>query len=280
MALNFDLVGARTDPAEFRYDWRDTVLYALGVGAKVDGELDLLYEARGPRVLPTFGVIPSFSTMADLVGRLGHDPAMLLHGEQELVCDGPIPPAAQLSTTGVVRAIYDKGKGALVVIDTDTTVAGGERIATNTYSLYIRGEGGFGGDRGPKSTPVERPDGPPAFEVFEPTIAEQAALYRLSGDHNPIHIDPEVAAAGKLERPILHGLCTFGYAGRAVLADACDGDPARFRALRARFVGVVYPGDTLTTRGWNIEGGVYLEVEASSHGHQARSVLTGTAEVS
>lgn len=278
MALSFDLVGARTDPAAFRYSWRDAVLYALGVGARVDGELDLLYEARGPAVLPTFGVIPSFDTMAGLVARLGHDPAMLLHGEQELVCHRPLPPAGELETTGVVRAIYDKGKGALVVIDTDTAI-GGERLATNTYSLYIRGEGGFGGERGPKSPPAPIVEGPPAFEVVEATSPEQAALYRLSGDLNPIHIDPDVAAAGKLERPILHGLCTFGHAGRAIVARACGGDPARLRSLRVRFTGVVFPGDTLTTRGWIADDQVVVEVEASNPGAGSRAALTGVAEV-
>lgn len=279
MALNLDLVGEHTDPVLFDYDWRAAATYALGVGATCASELDYLYDRRGPKILPTFGVIPSFSTMAGLCGRLGHDPAMLLHGEQELRCLAPLPPAATLSTTGVVRAIYDKGKGALVVIDTFTSGAG-EPVAENTYSLYIRGEGGFGGDRGPRTDPPARPDGAPGFEVVDATSPEQAALYRLSGDTNPIHIDPRVAAAGKLEAPILHGLCTFGYAGRVALARVCGGDPARLRALSARFTGVVYPGDRLTTRGWELDAGrAFIEVSAAGAAGDRGAVLAGVCEV-
>jgi acyl dehydratase len=222
--------------------------------------------------------------MAGLVGRLGHNPAMLLHGEQELRCLAPLPARGDLSTTGVVRAIYDKGKGALVVIDTATEASPGEVVVENTYSLYIRGEGGNGCERGPKTDLPERPKGAPGFEVSETTSPEQAAIYRLSGDLNPIHIDPEVAAAGKLAAPILHGLCTFGYAGRVALGRACGGDPARFRSMRARFVGVVYPGDRLVFRGWELDtsrkgGRLLLEVEADSPSAGKRPVLAGVCEV-
>jgi len=276
MALNFDLIGKPTAPLEHTYTWKDAVLYALGVGAKAD-ELDYLYEARGPKVLPTFAVVPSFTALVAVTGQLGADLRMVLHGEQKVMLHAPIPPGGRLSTVATVTGIFDKGKGALAVVEAKTTDASGAPLFDNVFSIFVRGAGGFGGDRGPDALEATPPAGKaPDFEHVETTSAEQAILYRLSGDLNPLHIDPQLAQAVGFGKPILHGLCTYGHAGRAILTHACGGDPSRFRSFAARFAGVVTPGDTLTTRGWQVEPGRYV-VQTSAGD---RAVITNSiAEV-
>jgi acyl dehydratase len=252
MAIDLSLVGKKSDPIAFNYSWKDAVLYALGVGAKID-ELDYLYEGRGPKVLPTFAVVPSFTAMIAVAGDLGANPMMILHGEQKIILHRSIPPNARLATTSEVKGIYDKGKGALVVVEAKTVDEKGEAVFDNVFSIFVRGEGGFGGERGPEAIKADPPARAPDFEVVEATTHEQALLYRLSGDVNPLHADPNMAKFGGFDRPILHGLCTFGHAGRAILRGACGGDPAKLRSFGARFAGVVFPGDTLTTRGWKTD---------------------------
>ena len=271
MAIKLDLVGKKSDPVSFSYTWKDAVLYALGVGAKAS-ELDFLYEARGPRVLPTFAVVPSFTSMLSVAGDLGANPMMILHGEQKIVLHRPIPSSGKLHTVSEVKGIYDKGKGALVVVEARTSDEKNEPLFDNVFSIFVRGEGGFGGERGPETPKLDPPAGvAPDFEVAETTSAEQALLYRLSGDINPLHADPAMAKFAGFDRPILHGLCTYGFAGRAVLAQVCGGDPARLRSFGARFAGVVFPGDTLTTRGWKTGDGKFL-VTVSTQDN--RTVLT------
>ncbi len=270
MAIKLELVGKKSDPIPFAYTWKDTVLYALGVGAKAD-ELDFVYEGRGPKVLPTFAVVPSFTSMIAVAGDLGANPMMILHGEQKIILHRPIAPNGKLSTVSEVKGIYDKGKGALVVVEARTTVAEGsdkgEAVFDNVFSIFVRGEGGYGGERGPEAVKADPPAGAaPDFEVVEQTSREQALLYRLSGDVNPLHADPNMAKFGGFDRPILHGLCTYGFAGRAVLKGACGGDPTRLRSFGARFAGVVFPGDTLTTRGWKTGGGQYVVTVTTQEG--------------
>ena len=258
MALNMSLIGQTTEPLEHAYEWRDVVLYALGVGATA-GELEFLYEGRGPRVLPTFAVVPAFKSLLDVCGKLGADLMKVLHGEQRIVLHRPIPPSGAFSTTCTVQGIYDKGKGALAVVEANTKDSAGEPVFDNVFSIFVRGEGGFGGDRGPAAEKLDPPEGQaPTFSINHDTSPSQAALYRLSGDLNPLHIDPGFAAKAGFERPILHGLCTYGFAGRAVLEGACGGDPDKLASLSARFTGVVYPGETLTTSGWRQDDGQYL----------------------
>lgn len=277
MALNLDLVGKSSEPIKHRYSWKDVVTYALGVGARAD-ELDFLYEGRGPKVLPTFAVVPCFGALILVVGQLGADLRMVLHGEQKVVLHKPIPPSGELSTVATVEGIYDKGKGALARVLAKTTDSSGEPVFDNVFSIFVRGAGGFGGERGPDALSADPPaDKAPAFEHVETTTEEQAILYRLSGDLNPLHIDPNLATAVGFPKPILHGLCTYGHAGRAIVKHACGGDPARFKSFAARFAGVVFPGDTITTRGWNTDDGRYVIQSAVAD----RTVITNSiAEVS
>jgi acyl dehydratase len=255
MPIKLDLVGKTSAPTKFSYSSRETILYALGVGAKAD-ELDFLFEMNGPKVLPTFAVIPSFQALVGITGDLAVNPMMVLHGEQKIRLHRPIPPAGELSTVAEVKGIYDKGKGALVLVEARTTDENGEPLLDNWFSIFARGEGGFGGERGPEAIKADPPEGKaPDFSVSERTAPEQALLYRLSGDLNPLHASPQFAKMGGFDRPILHGLCTYGYAGRAFLHQACGGDPSKFKSFAARFAGVVYPGDTLTTEGWLLEPG-------------------------
>jgi acyl dehydratase len=258
MAIQRDLVGKTSAPITHTYTWKDTVLYALGVGARAE-DLDYLFEMNGPRVLPTFAVVPSFHAMIAVVGQLGANPAMVVHGEQTVVLHRPIPPAGELRTVAEVKGIYDKGKGALALVEARTTDDKGAPLCDNTFSIFARGEGGFGGERGPEAVKADPPEGrAPDFTVVEKTAPEQAILYRLSGDLNPLHISPQFAKMAGFDRPILHGLCTYGYAGRAFLKHACGDDPARFRRFTARFAGVVFPGDTLTTEGWQVAPGKWV----------------------
>jgi acyl dehydratase len=255
MALDLSLVGKATAPAVTRYTWKDTVLYALGVGAKRE-ELDYLYEGRGPKVLPSFAVVSKFQPMLDLLAKSGGNLAMIVHGGERVTVHAPLAPSGTLSTTAVIRGVYDMKRLAQVVVDTRAEDQSGKLVAETTSSILFRGEGGFGGEPPPKDAPpVEKPprEVGPTFSVEETTSPEQALLYRLSGDLNPLHADPEFARNVGFERgPILHGLGTFGFMVRHVARAACGGDASRIRAFEAQFRRPVWPGDTLVTEGWQV----------------------------
>jgi len=258
MAIKLDVVGQKSPPITYQYQWKDTVLYALGVGARID-ELDYLFEMNGPKVLPTFAVIPSFGAMVSVSAQVGANPVMIVHGEQKIELHRPIPPSGTFTTVAEVTGIYDKGKGAVIAVVAKTTDDKGEPVFDNSFSIFVRGAGGFGGDRGPEALKADPPEGKaPDFSVSERTHPEQALLYRLSGDLNPLHASPQFAKMAGFDRPILHGLCTYGFAGRALLHKACGGDPKRLKSFAARFAGVVFPGDTLTTEGWQVEPGRWV----------------------
>jgi len=261
MALDLSLVGKKMEPMAFEYTERDVMLYALGVGAGT-GDLQFTYE-KNLKVLPTFAVIPAFPSLGGLVGALKINPVMILHGEQRIELAGPIPTKGRLLTTPSIRAIYDKGSGALVVLDAETTDESGKRLFLNTFGIFVRGEGGFGGDRGPSGPKNVPPEREPDHVVEMTTLPQQALIYRLSGDYNPLHADPDFAKMAGFDRPILHGLCTFGHVGRALLAACCDNDPARLKDFEARFSGVVFPGDTIVTSIWR-EGSNRLLVQAKT----------------
>ncbi len=250
MPVDLSAVGKRLPSSTFTYTERDVMLYALGIGAGTN-ELQFTYE-RDLKVLPTFGVIPAFPALFAMGSAMSVNPMMVLHGEQRIELHGPIPPSGTLTTTPTIRAIYDKGKGALVVVDAETVDASGRQLFKNTFGAFARGEGGFGGDRGPSGPKNVPPERRPEAVVEMATLPQQALLYRLSGDMNPLHADPDFAKMAGYDRPILHGLCTFGHVGRAVLQSFCGNDPARLKALEMRFTGVVFPGETIVTEMWKI----------------------------
>lgn len=251
MPLDFSIIGKRCAPVAFEYTERDVILYALGIGAGVEEELDFVYE-KNLKVYPMFAAIPAFEAIHVAMAGLAADPARLVHGEHRIVLHSPIPVKGRLLTIAWVEAIYDKGTGALAVVKAETANEAGEPMFENTFSVFIRGEGGYGGDRGPGGRKHIPPDIEPDFCVEMRTDVDQAALYRLSGDYNPLHIDPHFARRAGFSRPILHGLCTFGYVGRAVMKSICGNDPSKVRSFEARFSDAVFPGDTIITEGWRI----------------------------
>lgn len=264
--------GATFAPTTYEWSDRDVILYHLGLGAgnPPTDENELRYTYEGDlHVLPSFGTIPPFGTMMSLGSVEGIDVnlASILHGEQEIEIYKPIPTSGTVSQEGRVIDIFDKGKGALIVMEiVSTDEKSGEPIFTNRSSIFVRGEGGFGGDSGP-STVSTGPDREPDHIVESPTIPQQALLYRMSsGDLNPLHADPGFAMFAGFERPILHGLCTYGIALKAVVGAALGNEPSRVSAYKARFSGSVYPGETVVTRIWETDDGVALEAVTAERG--------------
>jgi (3R)-3-hydroxyacyl-CoA dehydrogenase / 3a,7a,12a-trihydroxy-5b-cholest-24-enoyl-CoA hydratase / enoyl-CoA hydratase 2 len=255
-------LGAKLPPIESSWNEDKLILYALGIGvgndaSQVDAKKVLQYTyENGLRPLPTYGVIPVFSSVGSLfsVPGLSFNPMMLLHGEQVTeILAPPLPTSAEVVTEGVVSGIYDKGKGALLTIDFLTRdKATGKELIKNVMSAFIRGEGGFGGDaRAPEPGPEPPPRAADATIAYT-TLRQQALIYRLSGDKNPLHIDPNMAKFGGFDVPILHGLCTFGNVGRAVIEAFCDDDPSRFKSIQVRFSKPVFPGETIETLMWKV----------------------------
>lgn len=268
MALNPNAVGTSSEPTERAWDSKDALLYALGVGA---GSLDatgfeLEYTTENSdgvaqRVLPTFTTIVGQGSGGLDLG--DYDPAMLVHGEQAIRLHGELPASGAVTTTATVAGMYDKGAAGVVVLEsTSRHVDSGDLAFSTRTTLFIRGAGGFGGPRNPEGDeesalaaeplPTREPD-----EVITyATRPDQALLYRLSGDRNPLHSDPTFAKRAGFDAPILHGLCTYGFTGRALLHSLCGSDPARFGAMRARFSKPTMPGDTLRVSLWDIGGQV------------------------
>ncbi|MGH9001433.1 MAG: MaoC/PaaZ C-terminal domain-containing protein [Acidimicrobiia bacterium] len=257
MPIDLDkALGAALPGADFEWSEKDVILYQLGVGAGTPatdpGELAYTYEPR-LKVLPSFGVLPAFPMLLGVlsVEGLSFNLMQLLHGEQDIQLHAALPTSARSSTVGRVAHIYDKGKAALVVVETTTTDAAGKALCDNHFSLFIRGEGGFGGDPGPSQSGEPAPDRTPDHVVESPTMPQQALLYRLSGDPNPLHADPDMAASAGFERPILHGLCSYGIVCKAAVDTAFGGDVGAVARYQARFAGVVLPGETIVTSLWD-----------------------------
>jgi acyl dehydratase len=241
-----EAAGIELPETTFEYNDRDVMLYAVGVGAT---ELDFVFE-RNLKVLPSFAVIPGFPAMMGLVSTVEINPVMLLHGEQSIKLNKAIPTEGKLTTSGKVASVYDKGKGALMQVEAETKDEQGEVLFVNRSGVFLRGAGGFGGERGPEAG-NKAPDRAPDKSVEMQTLPIQAMIYRLSGDRNPLHVDPAFAKMAGYDTPILHGLCSFGHAGRAVLSEYCDNDSARMTGLEVRFSGVVFPGDSIITEMWD-----------------------------
>jgi acyl dehydratase len=258
--IDLGLVGKKYGPISFEYTWKDVVLYALGIGAQAE-ELPFIYENAkgGIRVFPSFSIVMGIGLLIELFKDMKVDRTRFIHGEQAMKLYRPIPPEGTTLVEGEIANIYDKGKGALIAWRKKVMTEGGDLLVETESGIFYVGEGGFGGDPGPNTEALEPPKGTePDFTVSYFIPENQAALYRLNGDLNPLHVDPDFAKMGGFSRPILHGLCTYGHAVRAILYKACNGDVGRFKEFKARLSGVVYPGDSLVTEGWMGKVGRYL----------------------
>ena len=260
MPIDPTAVGAESEPSTSSWRSKDALLYSLGVGAGMSDptgfELEFTTENTKDveqKALPTMCVVlgGGVGGANSPLAKIGtYNPALLVHGEQGFTLHKPLPVEATVSSVSRVAGIYDKGKAALVVLESDVTdTADGQPLFTNITSLFIRGEGGWGGDRGPASPP-KVPERDADHMVTYPTRSDQALLYRLNGDRNPLHSDPSFSAVAGFETPILHGLCTFGVTGRALLHTRCGSDPARFGSMAGRFKAPVLPGQRLDVDMW------------------------------
>jgi acyl dehydratase len=274
-------LGARAEPVETRWRANDVILYHLGLGAGRErptdpGELRYTYE-KNLTVLPTFAVVPGLCAVPDPNSLPGIDVDLtrLLHAEHQVLVARPISTAGKLTSTTRVAEVWDKGKDALVVLEVASADEAGEVQFTNRLTMFLRGEGGFGGPPAPASK-VPMPERAPDHLLVSPTHPAQALLYRLSGDPNPLHVDPPFAVKAGFDTPILHGLCSFGMVCKAIVDAALGGGTDRVAAFRARFSGVVLPGDVLTTAAWHEEGRIMFTVAVGERNVLSNGVLTLT----
>ena len=251
MPINPEAVGAKGAPSKRSWTSKDALLYAVGIGAGTD---ELQYTTENTKnidqkVFPTFAVIVGGGGIP--MREVGSfNPTLMVHGEQGIELLSEIPAEGEIESVGECAAIYDKGSAAVLEFTSESkNVATGEVLLRTRTSLFCRGEGGWGGDRGP-SEKIQFPSRPSDQQVSYKTREDQALTYRLSGDRNPLHSDPSFAAMGGFEKPILHGLCTYGFTGRGLLNEICGGDAGRFKSMNARFSKPVFPGDTLTVSIW------------------------------
>jgi acyl dehydratase len=260
----------------------DVILYHLGIGAGLNkptdaDELAYTYEQR-LAVLPSFGVVPAFEALVTAVtGQvpgLAINPVMVLHGEQDLEIHKPIPTSATVENRSRVASLYDKGKAALVTIEVESGPAG-DPFFTNRFTIYARGEGGFGGDADSPAPGNTLPEREPDAVVESPTMRHQALIYRLSGDKNPLHADPDFAKLGGFDTPILHGLCTFGIVCKAVVDTLLGGDVTAVARYQVRFTGVVFPGETVVTSMWR--EGDRIILSATTKERPEKPVLSNAA---
>ena len=245
-----------------RLRWQDSALYALSLGLGQDpmAAEALRYVTEGPdmRALPTMAVVLGYPGFWLADPRTGVDALRLVAGEQAVELHAPLPVEGEIVGRSRVTGLVDRGagKGALLYAAREIIDAvSGARLATVEQTTFLRGDGGFGGPAGPVKRPAPEPEGPPALLLDLPTRPEMALLYRLNGDHNPLHSDPGVAARAGFARPILHGLGTFGVVGRALLKTVCEDNPARFGRMECRFSSPVFPGETIRTEVWPQPGG-------------------------
>lgn len=274
MPLNPDAVGTKSQPTEISWTSTDALLYAVGVGAGVDEPAFTTENSHdvAQLVLPTFPVVLGSGDGSPLAAIGTFNPALLVHGTQAVTLHRPLPPAGTATVTSEIVAMWDKGKAA-VVVTANEAVADGEPLYSTTSGLFIRGEGGWGGERGPSGPQNVPPERAPDHSVTYRTSPDQALLYRLNGDRNPLHSDPWFAALAGFDRPILHGLCTYGFTGRALLHTLVGSDPARFRHVEGRFASPVFPGEALTVHMWETEPGEALFATVAGEGDSARTVI-------
>ena len=262
MPMNLEGVGGVSDPGANAWTSKDALLYALGIGAgQTDAtgfELEFTTENSmntEQRVFPTLPVVVAMGGGANAPKWGDFDFRMLLHGEQGVTVHGPIPADGEVTTVQRLVGIYDKGKAAVVRLENVSTYLDGTPAFTTRFAAFIRGEGGCGTAGDEIADPPKVPERAPDHEVAYAVRPDQALLYRLSGDRNPLHSDPELAKFAGFDRPILHGLCTYGFTGRALLHTLCGSDVAKFKSMDNRFSKPVMPGDTLTIRMWVVTPG-------------------------
>ena len=264
-------IGASLGETESAYSKDDVILYHLGVGAGVPAtdskELEYTYE-KNLKVLPSFVVVAGSRNRKRGSGRglteipgVSFNMAMMLHGEQDIEIHRPLPTEASQKTESRIADVFDKGKAALLIMESKTRDENDEPLYTTRSSLFIRGEGGFGGPSGPKAA-NQAPDRPADGVIESKTLPQQALLYRLNGDKNPLHADPEFAKMGGFDQPIIHGLCSYGIACKAVVDGALDGDTERVARYQARFAGVAFPGETYLTSFWREGDTIFLEARS------------------
>ncbi len=259
MSLNLDIIGKKYEWKPFTYNEDNVILYALGIGAGVD-DLDFVYE-KNLKVFPTFGAVTDdLSAMFQLYEDVGMNVATMLHVEDRFTTYRMINTSGTFYRTMVLESVDDKGnKGALFHFIVETRDENNQLISEDRIVILDRSAGNFGGNRGTKPERFDPPEGKSSdFQVEWATSKDQAALYRLSGDKNPLHIDPGFARKGGLDHPILQGMCTYGFAVRAIVNSVCGREPVRFKSFSAGFLNMVYPGETLTTEGWKAGGGNYI----------------------
>jgi acyl dehydratase len=279
--LNHDAVGKARVSAEYSWTDRDVLLYALAVGASQDDPFSELQFTTENTAGVTLEVLPTYASLvaqqaADrpVLGDFG--PGMAVHAGEHFVQHRPLPVAATVVATTRITGMYDKGAGALITIDNVVEHARThEKYITTTSNIFVNGEGGFGGERGP-SAKLSFPDRPADHVIVYPTRPEQALLYRLLGDRNPLHSDPQLARKRGSERPTLHGLCTWGFVGRAVLHSVCNGEATRLKSMSGRFTQPVTPGDELSVELWTCGDG---EVTYRASTKPDVMVLAGSASV-
>jgi len=249
----------RPPDLDVSYNRRDLILYALGINAT-----DLIYtneDVDGFGAFPTYPVVLSFkSTSSDIVPfgstlprypGLSFDPGMILHGEQSLeVLKHPLPTEGHFKVQTKILGLWDKGKGAVIPTESVLVDEKGQKLVKMCSSTFIRGLGGFGGDKGPTVNIPSPPNRTPDFVHEEKTSETQALLYRLSGDYNQLHANPMFAQMFGFQKPILHGLCSFGIATNSIIKSVCGNDPTKFKSISVRFMSPVYPGETLITEMW------------------------------
>lgn len=264
-------VAIGADLGESRFSWTssDVLLYhlALGAGTAPTDPRELWYVLEDRlRVLPTFGVVaPGFRTFEPPAVRfpgIDVDLSKVLHGTQSITVSGPIPASGEAVARSRIADVWDKGKAAVIIQETTVASAAGAPLWTSSSAIFARGEGGFGGHRGP-SAAVEVPDRSPDDVLALPVLPQQALLYRLCGDRNPLHADPDFAARAGFERPILHGLCTYGMVCKSIVDSRLGGDVTAVASFATKFAGVVFPGETLRVRVWRTPTGCVVTASAA-----------------
>jgi len=279
MLMPIDVATATSAPARLQEtSWtdKDVLLYHLGIGAgsPATDHAELRYTYEGDlQVLPSFvTVLGSGLRISGGLPGIDVDLKSVLHGGQEIIVHRPLPPEGTVTQTGRVRAVYDKGKAAVVILEGSGTLPDGTELFTARNEIFIRGEGGFGGDRGP-ATSYPVPDREPDHTIDRTTRADQALLYRLCGDRNPLHADPDFAKAAGFDAPILHGLCSYGLVLKAVVDTCLDGDATRVRRYRTKFAGVFFPGETMRIHAWQ-DGDNRLLLRATARERDNAAVLS------